>query len=44
MDTATVVAVTVSLAAALFVVIICIVSAVSTVTGIRQGQDEDSEA
>ena len=44
MDTGTIVAVSVVLAVAVFAVIICIVSAASSVSGIKHTNDEDSEA
>jgi len=44
METSTIVAIAVTLSVAVFVVIICAVSAVSAVTGIKHTNDEDSQA
>ncbi len=44
METGVVVAISVVLAVAVLAVIICVVSAVGTVTGIKQTNDEDSNA
>ena len=44
MDTGVIVAIVVTLVAALFAVLICIFSVVSTVSGLKHTNDEDSEA
>ena len=44
METSQIVAISVAVAAAVFAVIIGIVSAVSTVSGIKHTNDEDTEA
>ena len=44
MSTEQIVAISVAVAAAVFVVLICVISAVSTASGIKQTTDEDSEA
>lgn len=44
METGTIVAISVVLFVAIIAVLICVISAVSTVTGNKQTNDEDSEA
>ena len=44
METGTIVAICVALAVAVFAVLICIFSAVSTVSGIKHTNDEDTDA
>ena len=44
METGAIVAVSVVLAVAVFAVLICVFSAVSSVSGIKHTNDEDSEA
>ena len=44
METGAIVAVSVALTVAVFAVLICIFSAVSTVSGIKHTNDEDSDA
>ena len=44
METGTIVAVVVTLAVAVFAVLICIFSTVSTVSGIKHTNDEDTNA
>ncbi len=44
METGTIVAVSVVLSVAVFAVLICIISAVSSVSGIKHTNDEDTDA
>lgn len=44
METGAIVAISVVLAVAVFVVLICVFSAVSTVSGIKHTNDEDTDA
>ena len=44
METGTIVAISVVLTVAVFAVLVCVFSVVSTVSGIKQTNDDDSEA
>jgi hypothetical protein len=44
METGAIIAVVVTLAVSVFAVLICIIASVSTVSGIKHTNDEDSEA